>query len=1141
MTVTGTVAAAAAAGNAGQARPPAERFELGDWRVDPAANRLHHASEGELALEPRAMAVLLALCEHPGEVVSADALLVRCWGDALVEGGLGDNPVHKSINQLRRALGDSATAPRYIETIRKRGYRVIAPVRGGQGQARPGAWHGGSPFRGLQAFDTRHAEVFFGREQATQDLLRSVSQQLQRQHGLVLVLGPSGSGKTSLVSAGLIPALAREPLAGRWRLVSHSQLDLADLSVPLADEAADHASPFALALAAALLDWETVDGEPLLDGFNAHDLARALRETPAAVLAELRAAMARQSSGNQAFVLLFIDRLEALFRPPLGEDGPRAAALQLLQALAESGCVLVVAACRNDYYPQLAQHPWLMQDKALGGHLDLAPPSRAEIAQMVRLPARAAGLSFGIDPSTQQRLDDLLCDAAAASPDALPLLQYTLEQLYQQRSPHGELSFAAYQALGGATGGMGGLEGVIAEQAEQLIRGLTPVQQGALPHVLSLLVLVGEDESSPVGGRRALWSELRSAAERELVRALVDARLLVSEHSTEFAREEPAFRVAHEALLRRWPRVTDWIAQHRQDLQTRARLRQQAQRWEQGGRAAEFLWPRGRQLQEGLRLGSSAAVALSATEWQFLKTSEGRAALGKRLGWATFVLITLLAGVASWSAWRNAGLVQEIGRKNENSQALVSLVLGRVLDELRPDSRLAVLEGIGKQALEVLGSHSEEKLSAVVRLQRAKALSVVGEAAFGKRQMDTAQGALNEAWALLSVGEPAPEHAAGWVKIQGAVAYWQGQLALAEGRAAQARDWSLRYRDLMAERVSRAPGDREAWVELGYALTTLGNMELKSGRWNDAARLFAESSSWLQKALQAQPEDAALAANWAHTLGYQASVARIQGQMNEALARCNQMVSVLRGLVRAGGNDLQLKYRLGKAQRVRYWVLADMRRDREAAEALAEALELARLLAGRDPENVEWRAGQLWAELDALAFHVGRQPFQAALPPEQIPDMLERARPMLKAQPGILSRIQAAWTQLRAQLALQQGQIDAAEALISQAAQQWAERLQAQQNDPYLLNQLAQADLFRARLPARGDPAATLAWCTSAQARWNQVVQLGFGAAPLEAKLILGACDGKAPLPQDWSALVAHGYAPGGPARFHSTAKEKSL
>ena len=188
----------------------------------------------------------------------------------------------------------------------------------------------------------------------------------------------------------------------------------------------------------------------------------------------------------------------------------------------------MVAACRNDFYPQLMAHGAFMQAKATGGHFDLMPPSRAEVAQMVRLPARAAGLSFGLCPQTSVSLDELLVEDAAYSPDALPLLQFTLQQLWQQRSPEGELSVATYRALGG---GQGGLEGVIAEQAERVLRQLTPVQQAGLPHVLSLLVVVGEDEAeaAPVGGRLVLWRELRGAAQQELVQALVDARLLVTE------------------------------------------------------------------------------------------------------------------------------------------------------------------------------------------------------------------------------------------------------------------------------------------------------------------------------------------------------------------------------------------------------------------------------------------------------------------------------------------------------------------------------------------------------------------------------------------------------------------------------------
>jgi len=98
-------------------------FQFGDWLVSPEANIVSNG-EAKTQLEPRVMAVLRYLCRHPGAVIPAEEILQACWGS----NELGDNPVHKAITQLRRAFGDSTTEPRYIETIRKRGYRAIAPI-----------------------------------------------------------------------------------------------------------------------------------------------------------------------------------------------------------------------------------------------------------------------------------------------------------------------------------------------------------------------------------------------------------------------------------------------------------------------------------------------------------------------------------------------------------------------------------------------------------------------------------------------------------------------------------------------------------------------------------------------------------------------------------------------------------------------------------------------------------------------------------------------------------------------------------------------------------------------------------------------------------------------------------------------------
>jgi len=115
-------------------------FRLGDWLVEPALGRLSQDGRN-VSLEPKTMAVLQVLAEHPGQVLSGDFLITQVWGDYPV----GDNPVYKRIAQLRKELGDTARNPQYIATIPKRGYRLVAPVRprdawagdNGPGDSRP--------------------------------------------------------------------------------------------------------------------------------------------------------------------------------------------------------------------------------------------------------------------------------------------------------------------------------------------------------------------------------------------------------------------------------------------------------------------------------------------------------------------------------------------------------------------------------------------------------------------------------------------------------------------------------------------------------------------------------------------------------------------------------------------------------------------------------------------------------------------------------------------------------------------------------------------------------------------------------------------------------------------------------------------
>jgi Tol biopolymer transport system component/DNA-binding winged helix-turn-helix (wHTH) protein len=100
-------------------------FQIGDWSVQPAVNRLTRGDQ-VVRLEPKVMQVLVQLAEQSGEVVPREELIARVWPDVFVT----DDVLHRAVRELRRAFGDSTAAPCYIETIRKRGYRLmISPTR----------------------------------------------------------------------------------------------------------------------------------------------------------------------------------------------------------------------------------------------------------------------------------------------------------------------------------------------------------------------------------------------------------------------------------------------------------------------------------------------------------------------------------------------------------------------------------------------------------------------------------------------------------------------------------------------------------------------------------------------------------------------------------------------------------------------------------------------------------------------------------------------------------------------------------------------------------------------------------------------------------------------------------------------------
>lgn len=436
-----------------------------------------------------------------------------------------------------------------------------------------------SPFRGLEAFEFENAELFFGRARAIAACKDRLEQQAARGKAFLLIYGMSGSGKSSLLRAGLLPSIMRPgAVAGidSWRLClvrpSEGSDPVTSLAMGLLREGA--LPELACEAAALAQDW---------------------RSAPEQALSRLRQALAQAvttsgSTGSQLRLLVAVDQMEELFTTQ-DEPTSREVLVRLLTALAGSGLAWVIATMRSDFFHRCGEIPGFSALKDGLGSYELLPPSAPEIAQIIREPARVAGLRYE-ESADQGRLDDVLQEAAAADARSLPLLEFILDALYAAGRERRVLTFAAYRALGG-------LEGAIARRADEVVDALAPDIQEELPVILRALTSVRPGDET-VAARPALRVEVSGTPQRlSLIEAMLAARLLVSD---EDAKGQVFIRIAHEALLSRWPRASAVVSANRAFLETRDRLVVDARRWLSDNRNQDLLLPSGKRLAEGEEL-----------------------------------------------------------------------------------------------------------------------------------------------------------------------------------------------------------------------------------------------------------------------------------------------------------------------------------------------------------------------------------------------------------------------------------------------------------------------------------------------------------------------------------------------------------
>lgn len=459
-----------------------------------------------------------------------------------------------------------------------------------------------NPYKGLRAFEPADHRDFFGREAIIARLLSRLglsnatipnqstyNQSKKRAERFLAIIGPSGSGKSSLIKAGLIPALWSGQIKGsdKWFIVEMlpGERPLDNLEIALTRIAADQAGNLR----------EHLDRD-------SHGLARASR-------------LILPNDGSE--LVLVIDQFEELFTLGANNSARKNFMDLLISAVTDlHSRVRVIIALRADYYDRPLQNPDF--GRLVQIHLEtLLPLSAEELERAIANPAHQNGMTF------EPGLVATIIEEVNYRPGALPLLQFALAELYEQRDGR-MLTQSAYQALGGAVG-------ALARRAEELYQEQDSEGRETIRQMFLRLVSISNQNAEDTidipsiadTRKRVLRSELESATDDpdrmdEIIDTFAGYRLLTLDRHP--ATRRGTVELAHEAILREWDRLQGWLQESLVDLSLHHQLVQATQEWVEARSDQSFLL-RGSRLERFETWSSHTSLVLTEEERTYLDAS----------------------------------------------------------------------------------------------------------------------------------------------------------------------------------------------------------------------------------------------------------------------------------------------------------------------------------------------------------------------------------------------------------------------------------------------------------------------------------------------------------------------------------------
>jgi WD40 repeat protein len=537
-------------------------------------------------------------------------------------------------------------------------------------------WRRYNPYKGLSALGTEDARFFFGREAITGHVLERIRETPRR---VLTLVGNSGVGKSSLAQAGVIASLRSQVWAGDPDRAWPSELERSRSWLPITIRPGE--APLKELAYGFVRTWARgaeAEGEArtwaelLNTGSGIGDLIRNTAD-------EIQA---RANDPPPRRFLLYIDQGEELYARSDAKQAKRFS--ELLSDATGRSEITILASLRSDYYGFLQADEPLF---AATERIDVPPLNQAELEFVIRRPATTLGARF-----ETEEVIPMIAGSAAQEPGSLPLLSYlmtdTWEAMRNDERSDGVMHFPLQ---------MVDVSRPLAERAERFL-AQHPACEAVVRHLFSLKLAHVPMDGEPVR-RRARKSEC-STEEWKIVEQLASAdwRLLTAAGDDSDITAE----VAHEALLRKWPRLTRWLEEEREFLVWKGQLEQTRRQYEAtaaADRKGALLM--GTPLMLARSRGAERAADLSPEDRAFIEVSIGAARRGARrtmVGAGSALVIALAAGVFGWIAYvqHQAAETQEQIADVQRRQVLVSLSEQQTASGDATNGMLLALEALGE-------------------------------------------------------------------------------------------------------------------------------------------------------------------------------------------------------------------------------------------------------------------------------------------------------------------------------------------------------------------------------------------------------------------------------------------------------------